>query len=72
VEQVRAAGVHALLDILHSQPTRECGIYNTKAILRDAERHRQGEVDVASGLFSIAEFETWSGVSNVRGSLSSH
>jgi asparagine synthase (glutamine-hydrolysing) len=61
-----------VLDILHSQPTRERGIYNTKAILRDAERHRQGEVDVASGLFSVAEFETWSGVSRVRDSLSSH
>jgi len=54
-----------LLDILHSRPTRERGIYNTKAILRDAERHRQGEVDVASGLFNVAEFETWSGVSRV-------
>jgi asparagine synthase (glutamine-hydrolysing) len=61
-----------VLDILHSQPTRERGIYNTKAILRDAERHRQGEVDVAARLFSVAEFETWSGVSRVRDSLSSH
>jgi asparagine synthase (glutamine-hydrolysing) len=61
-----------VLDILHSRPTRERGIYNTKAILRDVERHRQGEVDVASRLFKVAEFETWSGVSRVSGGLSSH
>jgi asparagine synthase (glutamine-hydrolysing) len=61
-----------LLDILHSRPTRERGIYNTKAILRDAERHRRGQLDVASALFNVAAFETWSGVSRVADSLSSH
>jgi hypothetical protein len=39
---------------------REQGIANVSAITADLERHRRGEVDAASRLFSFAEFGLWS------------
>jgi asparagine synthase (glutamine-hydrolysing) len=48
-----------LLDVLSSRQARERGIYNTEAILRDLQRHRQGAHDVSAGLFSVAELELW-------------
>jgi asparagine synthase (glutamine-hydrolysing) len=54
-----------VLDTLSSQRARERGIYDIRSILRDAERHRRGEVDVARGLFSVAQFELWNDVAGV-------
>ena len=49
-----------MLDLLHSRAARERGIYNVPVILRDIERHRTGEADVAVKLFRVAQFEIWS------------
>ena len=46
-----------LRDILGSRAVRERGIYNAGALIKDLDRHRQGEVDLANKLFHIAEFE---------------
>lgn len=51
-----------LRDVLGSQTVRERGIYNTKVILADLERHRKGEADFANRLFHIAEFELLSDI----------
>lgn len=48
-----------VFDILRSRGARERGIYNVEAILRDAERHRKGAINVASSLFNVAQFELW-------------
>ena len=45
-------------DLLATQAVRERGIYNVRAIARDLQRHRTGHVDVARGLFNVAQFET--------------
>lgn len=45
------------MDILHSQATRERGIYRLSSVIRDVERHRQGAVDVHHDLFHLLEFE---------------
>jgi asparagine synthase (glutamine-hydrolysing) len=49
-----------LHDILGSRAVRERGIYNAGEVLRDLDRHRQGEVDLANRLFHVAEFEIFS------------
>jgi asparagine synthase (glutamine-hydrolysing) len=46
-----------LRDIVGSRSVRERGIYDSDALLRDLDRHRRGEVDVANKLFHVAEFE---------------
>ncbi|BCA54111.1 Asparagine synthetase [Nitrospira sp. KM1] len=46
-----------MADVLGSREVRERGIYNTKTIVNDLERHRRGEVDVHHDLFHLAEFE---------------
>ncbi|HVG02710.1 MAG TPA: asparagine synthase-related protein, partial [Nitrospira sp.] len=46
-----------LRDIIGSRAARERGIYNADALLKDLDRHRQGEVDLANKLFHVAEFE---------------
>jgi asparagine synthase (glutamine-hydrolysing) len=46
-----------LRDILGSRAVRERGIYNAGALMKDLDRHRQGEVDLANKLFHVAEFE---------------
>jgi asparagine synthase (glutamine-hydrolysing) len=51
-----------LRDILGSQTTRERGIYNADAILKDLDRHRRGDVDFANRLFHVAEFEILSDI----------
>jgi asparagine synthase (glutamine-hydrolysing) len=48
-----------LMDVLMRRETRERGIYNVTAIQNDLERHRRGEIDVAGGLFKVAQFEAW-------------
>jgi asparagine synthase (glutamine-hydrolysing) len=50
-----------LQDILASRPARERGIYDMDVIRRDLRRHQQGQVDVASRLFDVAQFEIWAG-----------
>jgi asparagine synthase (glutamine-hydrolysing) len=50
-----------VMDILRSRGARERGIYNLDVILRDAERHRRGAINVTSGLFDVAQFELWCG-----------
>ncbi|MBA3753255.1 MAG: asparagine synthase (glutamine-hydrolyzing) [Nitrospira sp.] len=46
-----------LRDILGSRTVRERGIYNADALLKDLDRHRRGDVDLANRLFHVAEFE---------------
>jgi asparagine synthase (glutamine-hydrolysing) len=52
-------------DILNSRTTRERGIYNVTEILRDLARHRAGIIDVADGLFKVAQLELWFELRNV-------
>jgi asparagine synthase (glutamine-hydrolysing) len=47
-------------DLLSSRTIRECGFVHVDAVTRDLERHRRGEVNAASRLFSLAEFGLWS------------
>lgn len=47
-------------DLLASRRTRERGIYNVDAIVRDLDRHRRGEAQVADQIFDVAQFEAWS------------
>ena len=54
-----------MLDLLHSRPARERGIYNIPRIVQELARHRAGEVDVALKLFRVAQFEVWSGMLGV-------
>jgi asparagine synthase (glutamine-hydrolysing) len=46
-----------VFDILRSRAARERGLYNLEVIMRDAERHRRREIDVATKLFRVAQFE---------------
>ena len=46
-----------LRDIVGSRSVRERGIYHSDALLKDLDRHRRGEVDLANKLFHVAEFE---------------
>ena len=46
-----------LRDVLGSRAVRERGIYHADVLLRDLDRHRQGEADLANKLFHVAEFE---------------
>lgn len=46
-----------MADLLASRSVRERGIYNVPRVVRDLERHRQGEIDVHHDLFHLAEFE---------------
>jgi asparagine synthase (glutamine-hydrolysing) len=48
-----------LRDMLESRETRERGIYNTGLILKDLERHCRGEIDVATRMIRVAQFEMW-------------
>jgi asparagine synthase (glutamine-hydrolysing) len=48
-----------LQDLLASESTRARGLYNVDVIRRDFERHREGQIDIANGLFNIAQLETW-------------
>ena len=45
-------------DLLASRRTRERGLYNVDRIQSDLERHKNGEIDVSSGLFNVAQMET--------------
>jgi asparagine synthase (glutamine-hydrolysing) len=49
-----------ILDVLTSRGTRERGIYNVDAIIRDLERHRRGEARLGDQIFDVAQFEAWS------------
>ncbi|MCC6531341.1 MAG: asparagine synthase (glutamine-hydrolyzing) [Burkholderiales bacterium] len=49
----------ALTDQLTSREARERGIYDMNRVLRDLERFRRGEIDVAMKLFRVAQFEAW-------------
>lgn len=55
-----------MLDLLHSRPARERGIYNIPRIVQDLTRHRAGEVDVALELFRVVQFEIWSELKEPR------
>ena len=46
-----------MADLLSSRAVRERGIYHVPTVVRDLERHKQGEVDVHHDLFHLAEFE---------------
>lgn len=46
-----------MADLLASRSVRERGIYNVSRVVRDLDRHRQGEIDVHHDLFHLAEFE---------------
>lgn len=46
-------------DTLNSEAVRSRGIYKIPAIRADLERHRRGEIDAASALFNVAQFERW-------------
>lgn len=45
-------------DLLATRAVRERGIYNVSAIEHDLQRHRTGDMNVAQGLFNVAQFET--------------
>lgn len=47
-------------DLLASQAVRERGIYNVTAIVHDLQRHQAGDINVATQLFNVAQFETLS------------
>lgn len=51
-------------DLLATRAVRERGIYNVSAIAKDLQRHRSGHVDVAQGLFNVAQFEILAALSN--------
>lgn len=44
-------------ELVASRAVRERGIYNPSAILKDLDRHRAGEIDVAQRLFHVVEME---------------
>ncbi|MGH7718499.1 MAG: asparagine synthase (glutamine-hydrolyzing) [Gemmatimonadaceae bacterium] len=46
-------------DVLASEAVRTRGLYNVAAIRRDIERHKNGELNAASALFKVAQFERW-------------
>ena len=45
--------------LLADRRTRERGVYETKAISRDLERHRSGQIDASGRLFDFVQFELW-------------
>jgi asparagine synthase (glutamine-hydrolysing) len=49
-----------MLDLLHSRPARERGIYDIPRITQDLASHRSGAIDVSINLFRVAQFEIWS------------
>jgi asparagine synthase (glutamine-hydrolysing) len=49
----------AASDIVNGRSVAERGIYNVTAIKRDLERHRLRQLDVASDLFKVIQFERW-------------
>jgi asparagine synthase (glutamine-hydrolysing) len=55
----RGALYEPMQDLLASEAVRTRGIYDVAAIRRDLERHRAGDVDVATRLFNIAQLEAW-------------
>ena len=44
-------------DLLSSRAMRERGIYNVSAISQDLQKHRGGQINIASQLFNVAQFE---------------
>jgi asparagine synthase (glutamine-hydrolysing) len=50
-----------VMDLLSSRSTVESGRYRIDVVKRDIERHRRGEGDFADELFTVAQFELWSG-----------
>ncbi len=48
-----------VIDLLESRALRESGLCDVRAVRRDLDRHRTGEVDVSRPLFHLAEFGTW-------------
>jgi asparagine synthase (glutamine-hydrolysing) len=48
-----------LQDLLASESTRARGLYNVDVIRRDLEKHRDGTIDVANGLFNVTQLESW-------------
>jgi asparagine synthase (glutamine-hydrolysing) len=55
----RTALYEPMQDLLASERTRSRGLYNVDAIRRDLRKHREGGVNVADALFTIAQLETW-------------
>lgn len=56
-------------DIIASRACRERGVFKTKSILRDLDRHRRGEIDVAGRLFDVVQFETWSQMNSAASAM---
>jgi len=50
-----------VMDLLTSRQAIESGRYRVETIERDMYRHRRGEADFSDALFSVAQFEIWSG-----------
>lgn len=46
-------------EILADPGLAELGLFRTDNILRDLERHRKGELDIAGKLFDVAQFFLW-------------
>jgi asparagine synthase (glutamine-hydrolysing) len=46
-------------DLLSSRAVRESGALNVAHALRELDRHRAGEVDATSRMFSVAQFGLW-------------
>ncbi len=55
----RTALYEPMQDLLASARTRGRGLYNVDAIRRDLQKHREGGVDVADALFTVAQLESW-------------
>ncbi len=56
---LRAELFEPMMDVLGSQAARERGLYDTAEIRRDAERYRNGELEVSSRLFDVVQTELW-------------
>ncbi len=50
-----------VMDLLSSRRTLESGRYRMEVVRKDIERHRRGEANCTDELFSVAQFELWSG-----------
>jgi len=59
-----------MADLLGSQVVRERGLYNTDAVIRDLQKHRNGEIGQNfHGLFNVVQFEMWMKMLNDDASL---
>lgn len=49
-----------IADLLDSQMVRERGLYNTDVVIRDLQKHRNGEIDQGyHRLFDVVQVEMW-------------